>query len=118
MSPIRTCALALVLTACGGEAPRSAPPRVPAPPAAATAVTPAAPATVKRLVVSMGRVAGKTVTTTMPDGTISYLIDVVENGRGPHVEATLRLAIDGTPARFEAKGHHTMGTPVDEKLSI
>jgi hypothetical protein len=42
----------------------------------------------------------------------------VENGRGPHADATIRLAPDGTIAFFEAHGHHEMQAPVDEVFSL
>lgn len=71
---------------------------------------PVAPIEVKRVAVSMGRPSGTSVMRTDPDGTIHSLLHVVENGRGPHVEATFKLGADKTLASFDAKGHHTMGT--------
>jgi len=41
---------------------------------------------------------------------------VVQNGRGPKVNATLRLAADGTLAAFAATGTHEFGAKIDEKL--
>ena len=74
----------------------------------------AAPKIVKRVVVSLGRHSGTCVTTTAPDGTVTVAFDVLQNGRGPHVDATLRLAADGTIASLSATGHHEMGTKVAE----
>jgi imidazolonepropionase-like amidohydrolase len=64
----------------------------------------------KRVVISLGRKSGSSVLRVAPDGTFSTTLDVLENGRGPHVDATFTLADDGTPAAFDARGHHTMGT--------
>jgi hypothetical protein len=61
------------------------------------------------VVVSLGRRSGTSVLSTDADGTMHSVLDVLENGRGPHVEATFKLAPDGTLATFDAKGHHTMG---------
>jgi imidazolonepropionase-like amidohydrolase len=49
------------------------------------------------------------VVTTAPDGAITATLDVLENGRGPHVDAKLALAPDGTIASYTATGHHTFG---------
>jgi hypothetical protein len=68
-------------------------------------------------VVSLGRKSGTSVTTIAPDGTITVTLDVLNNGRGPHVDAKLKVASDGTIASLEAKGHHTMGTKLDESFT-
>ena len=47
--------------------------------------------------------------TTAADGTITTVFDVLENGRGPHCDATIKLAPDGTIASLTASGHHTFG---------
>ncbi|MET0591711.1 MAG: amidohydrolase family protein [Polyangiaceae bacterium] len=73
--------------------------------------------TVKRVVIGQGRKAGTHVTTVASDGSVTVAYDVLDNGRGPHTDATLRLAADGTIASFEAKGHHEMGTPVAETFT-
>jgi hypothetical protein len=83
-----------------------------APPVKAAQATP-----VKRVVVSLGRPSGTSVTTVAADGTIKVALDVLENGRGPHVDSTLRLAPDGTLASLSASGHHTMGTKVAETFT-
>lgn len=117
--PMRRSALALlVLLASCGETSRP-PVATPIPAPAAPPASPAAAATtVKRVVVSLGRRSGTCVTTVAPDGTMSSALDVLENGRGPKVDATLRLAPDGTIAALSAKGHHSMGTTVDEAFAL
>lgn len=116
----------VLVSGCGGDLARPiSAPALTAPPTAASAATSAdagpsaaaEPVVVKRVVVSLSRPSGTSVTTTAPDGTIKVAFDVLENGRGPHVDATLRLAADGTLASFEAHGHHEMGTPVDETFA-
>lgn len=93
-----------------------------APPAAKEQATPpsdhAAPAPVvlTRSVVSLGRLSGSDTLTMRADGSGAFVLEVLENGRGPHVEAELQVASDGTLASFTAKGHHTMGTAVDERF--
>lgn len=102
----------MMAAGCAADAPaeRPAKPAVAAEPAAG----PRGEVTTKRVVISMGRRVGTDVATVAADGTIHVVLDVLENGRGPHTEAAIRLAPDGTTASFEAKGHHEMGTPVDE----
>ena len=103
--------------ACGGETGNtdvhsgaSRRPDIVKPPEAKQVVT-------KRSVVSLGRKSGTNVTTVDPDGTIKVALDVLENGRGPHTDATLKLDADGAIATLVATGHHTMGTPVDERFT-
>ncbi len=114
----RALGLLAILIACGGETENTT---TTVPTASATASMSVAPAkdpvVEKRVVVSLSRKSGTNVTTVMPDGTIKITLDVLENGRGPHTDATLKIAADGTLASFEATGHHTMGTPVDETFS-
>jgi hypothetical protein len=104
---------------CGGEPARPAVSAAPAPAPTLASTRPAAPAvatTSKRVVVNMARKAGTNVTTVAPDGTVTVTLDVLENGRGPHTDATVRFAPDGTIASLEARGHHEMGTPVAERF--
>jgi imidazolonepropionase-like amidohydrolase len=68
------------------------------------------------VVVSHGRKVGSYDVRNAPDGTTTAVYHVLENGRGPHVEATFRLGEDRALARFEAKGHHEMGTPIAEVM--
>jgi hypothetical protein len=79
---------------------------------------PTQPLTVKRVLVSLTRPSGSSVATTAPDGTVTIAFDMKQNGRGPHADATIRLAPDGTITSFEAHGHHEMQSPVDEVFSI
>ena len=97
----------LVLAACGAKpAPHAAPP-----PALA-----AKPVVVTRAIISLGRKSGTDVMTIAADGTITCALDILDNGRGPHTDATIHLAPDGTIASLVATGHHEMGTPVDERF--
>lgn len=63
------------------------------------------------------RTVGYYQKTAKPDGEIATVFHVVDNGRGPHVEATLRLRDDGTHASYAATGKHTMGTKVAETFT-
>ena len=116
---MRSSLLVIVLAAaCGGasnDVPNVAPTATPtasvAPPVAAK------PVVTKRVVVSLSRKSGTDVTTVAPDGTITVALDVLQNGRGPHTDATIKLAPDGTIASLVATGHHEMKTPVDERFT-
>lgn len=79
---------------------------------------PAGGSTVRRSVVHNGQRVGSSMVTTAADGTISNVFDIHENGRGPHADATMRLAPDGTLAFLEARGHTEMGAPVEERFSL
>jgi len=117
---MRRVALFLCLVACGSEPP---PPARPA--SSATVIAkpqtdeprPPTPVTETRAVVVLGRRAGKDVATTTGRSR-AIVFDVLENGRGPHVEAKLQLANDKTIALFEARGHHETGNPVDERFTL
>ena len=86
-------------------------------PASAAPPSAAVPKVDKRVVVSLSRRSGTSVTAVAPDGTITVTLDVLENGRGPHTDATVHLAPYGTIVSLDAKGHHTMGTAVDEAFA-
>ncbi len=102
----------------GPEAPSGATPSSPATTAAPPAAPPAGPVTVKRVVISaLKRPSGTLVTTTAPDGTIEMQLAVLQNGRGPRVDARLRLAADGTLASLAANGTHEFGAKADEVLA-
>jgi len=60
---------------------------------------------------------GSFTKTATASGDIVTVFHVLENGRGPHVEATRRVAPDGTLAVFSATGNHTMGTKVAETFT-
>jgi Amidohydrolase family len=114
--------LFLLLSSCAGDPARSPAPAL----AAASTASPNASATsavhpsgtVRRTLVSLTRPSGSSVVTTADDGTITIVFDVLLNGRGPHTDATIRLARDGTIASLEAHGHHNVGARVDETFSI
>lgn len=91
------------------------PPPLEAPKRRATA--PAAPRVEERVVVFSSRPSGKLSITTAPDGAIAAVYHVVQNGRGPHVEAQLTLADDWTIAGYRATGNHTMGTTLAETFA-
>lgn len=106
------------LSCAAPQAPTKTVTVTPAPMASSTATPPAPvaaqPTTVKRVVVSLSRKSGTYVTTRGADGTLTTALDVLENGRGPKVDAKLSIAPDGTIASLDAHGHHTMGTKVEE----
>ncbi len=106
----------LLLAACGGEAEPPITPTPPEPPRAAAPPPPQA-STIKRVFISESRPTGTLVTTTSSDGDVTVAYDVKENGRGPHVDATIRLTPDGSIVALDAKGHHTMGTPIEETFT-
>jgi amidohydrolase family protein len=114
---VRNLLLVLAIAACSDPArPTPQTPTAPAePPVAAQPVPPpAAPTTVKRLFVTHGRASGTFDVTTNADGTIATKLVIVQNGRGPKVDATERLASDGTLAAWSGAGQHEMGTKVAE----
>lgn len=71
----------------------------------------------RRVVINQTRHSGYLQTTTNADGSIAVVYHVLENGRGPHVEARLTLAPDWTIATFAATGKHMMGTKVAETFT-
>jgi hypothetical protein len=80
-------------------------------------VPPSAPA-VRRSIVSNGQRIGFSVVTWNSDGSITNTVDVHDNGRGPHADAVIRLAPDGTIASLDATGHTELNAPVDEHFII
>jgi imidazolonepropionase-like amidohydrolase len=124
MGPNRVLLLALASSyalACSAtpsskaSAPPAAAPEVAA--AGPPAAIPAAPSTTKRVFISLGRPSGSSVITTAADGTITTAFDILENGRGPHCDATIKLAPDGTIASLTASGHHTFGATYSATFS-
>ncbi len=107
----------ITLVACGSSSPQPALPPASQPEGSAAAPIVAAPRVEKRIIVFSGRAAGSYTITTASDGAITAVYDILENGRGPHVEAKLQLAADKTLASFAATGHHLMGTAVDETFT-
>ena len=57
-------------------------------------------------------------TTIASDGSRQIAFDMHDNGRGPKVDAQVRLLPDGTLASFDATGHGDIGEPIDEHFSI
>jgi hypothetical protein len=108
----------LGLAACG----RSAPPSKPVPPRQIPPGGGAEPAstssTTKRVVIVLSRPAGTDVQSTTLDGELAVALDIVENGRGPHVDATMRVAGNGIITSFSAKGHHELGTKIEESFRL
>src|SRR5262249_43100795 len=84
-------------------------PRNPAPPP---------PWEIRRSILIFGNRVGSSVITTASDGTITNVVDIHDNGRGPHADATIRLATDGTIAYLEATGHSELNAPVDEHFLL
>ena len=99
--------LFLVVIGCGGSSAQKVEPP-PAPTAA-----PVVAKTTRYVFRNEKRKAGTYVVTTAGPNA-SYVIDMLENGRGPHVEAKLAFDPDGIVTSFTATGHHTMGAKVAE----
>ena len=110
-------ALAALVPTNSDSAQRKTRSRQPIQPAAVTPSTiPPAPqpVTIRRSVVMDTRPSGTSVVTTSADGTVTVAFDLKWNGRGPHCDATLHLAPDGTITKLDAHGHHMVGAPVEE----
>jgi imidazolonepropionase-like amidohydrolase len=116
LSPVSVLALSATFVACAGAPSGSTSPTstTTATTSTTTSTNANAPTTIKHVVVSHGRNCGSYVATTGADGTTTITLDVLENGRGPHVDAKVKLAKDGTIQSLEAKGHHTFGAKLDE----
>ena len=65
-----------------------------------------------------GKQAGHQIVETADDGTVHVDYVFKDNGRGPELKETYRLAADGTFSSYEVKGKSTFGAPVDEHFSI
>jgi imidazolonepropionase-like amidohydrolase len=101
----------VLVAACGGSKPTA--PIAPAPVAAMKAEG----LDEKRIVVSQGRKSGTFELTQQSDGSYKVLLHILQNGRGPHVEGTLRLDAGGLVEAFAAKGHYEFGPPISEHFS-
>lgn len=62
-------------------------------------------------------VAGRQVVTRADDGQVTVDFDFKDNGRGPTLKESYRLAPDGTYASYRAQGTSTFGAPVDETFT-
>jgi len=80
-------------------------------------VPPSAPA-VRRSIVLNGQRVGFSTVSWNPDGSIANAVDIHENGRGPHADAVIRLAPDGTIASLDASGLTELNAPVDEHFIV
>ena len=90
----------------------------PAAPVACATPAPATPAPLRRSVLFAQQPFGSSVETTAADGTVTIAYDVHQNGRGPHCDAVVHRAADGTLTSFEGHGHHELGQTVDETFSL
>ena len=115
----------VLLTVIGCGAPREsaipAPPAPPPPPSAtvqALAKPAPEPRVARRSVVILSRKSGTSVTTFLPDGSIEFSYEHLENGRGPKVSGRGRLNEAQRFTSFEAKGKRTMGNPIDERFAV
>jgi len=68
--------------------------------------------------VDNGKPAGELVIRCAVDGDCSTRYIFKDNGRGPEISETFRIAADGTFANYEAKGSTTFGSRVDERYSV
>ncbi len=114
------------LNACGSPndgavpAPVMPPPKPPASEEPAPAPTPPVLAgrTTKKSIIIQSRPSGDSVLRYGADGVVENHYEEHENGRGPEVNAKIRFAADGTLASFDATGHETMGTAIDEHFTL
>jgi imidazolonepropionase-like amidohydrolase len=77
----------------------------------------------KRVVVSLGRASGTSTFTAIKGdqrrgSRARSVLHVLENGRGPHTEAELVFADDGTLIEAKATGHHSFGAKFNSTFSI
>ena len=85
---------------------------------ASTKPLPPSTASVRRSFVFNGERVGFSLVTWNADGTITNTVDIHDNGRGPHSDAVIRLAPDGTIASLDATGHTELNAPVDEHFTL
>jgi hypothetical protein len=114
---MRRLTFPFLLAACGSDP--SPPPAAPPLPIVTHEAEPKPPEPVieRRSVVVLGRKAGTDVVTTI-GRTKKIAFEVLENGRGPHVDASVRLASDKTLSHFDATGHHETGQTLSEKFTL
>jgi imidazolonepropionase-like amidohydrolase len=73
--------------------------------------------TIKRIYISLKRPSGTSVIT-RKGKQLTTAIEILENGRGPKVDATITLADDGTIAALQARGHHAFGATFESSFSL
>src|SRR5690348_11734676 len=73
---------------------------------------------VHKTIIVLGRPSGHYDQVKQDDGSFKITLDILANGRGPHIDAVMRLAEDGTIESFESTGHHEMGNKSFEKFEI
>lgn len=70
--------------------------------------------TTRHVVIFQDKVSGAMTTTTSRDGLVRVVYSYRDNGRGPDIDETIRLAPDGTIADYRVKGKSTFGAPIAE----
>jgi cytosine/adenosine deaminase-related metal-dependent hydrolase len=69
------------------------------------------------VLVDNGKQAGEQVVERADDGLVRVHFIFKDNGRGPELDETYRLAPDGTYSEYHVTGSSTYGAPVDENFS-
>lgn len=68
----------------------------------------------RHVVIFQDKISGSMTTTTGKDGVVRVIYTYRDNGRGPDMDETIRLAPDGTIAEYRVKGKSTFGAPIAE----
>jgi dihydroorotase-like cyclic amidohydrolase len=71
--------------------------------------------TTRHVVIFQDKVSGSMTTTTEKDAT-KVVFTYRDNGRGPDIYETIRVAPDGTIAEYRVKGKSTFGAPIAESF--
>src|SRR5687768_6674930 len=123
---MRSLACLVIVAACGGGKPVTTqqqpqqqaqqPQPQPAPASGAPAYpgSVALASTEKRTVVGRGKNIGTYVIERYADDSHKLVLDVLQNGRGPHVDAYLFFDQNGMPLSYRATGHYEFRTKIDE----
>ena len=125
---MRSLGCLVIVAACGGGKPTTTPPvttqqqpkpeqQQAQPPASGAPAYPGSVAIAsseKRTVVGRGKHIGTYEIAQLADGHIKLALDVLQNGRGPHVDATLLFDQQGLPLSYRATGHYEFRTKIDE----
>src|SRR5215510_9173020 len=72
--------------------------------------------TTRYSVTIQGKVSGSQTTTVANDGTVRSVFTYRDNGRGPDINETIRLAPDGSLREFRVTGKSTFGAPISESF--